>query len=65
MEFGFGVPTRGSLATPDSMAKLAKAGEEMGFGIVSISDHIVIPKTIASRYPYNESGEFARGPTPA
>ena len=62
MEFGFGVPTRGPLATPDSMAALAKAGEEMGFGIVSVSDHIVIPKTIESRYPYNESGEFAGGP---
>ena len=62
MEFGFGIPTRGPLATPDSMAKLAKAGEEMGFEIASVSDHIVIPRSIASRYPYNESGEFAGGP---
>jgi len=63
MEFGFGVPTRGPLAAPESIAALVKAGEEMGFGIVSVSDHIVIPRRIASRYPYNESGEFAGGPS--
>ncbi len=63
MEFGFGVPTRGPLAAPESLATLVKAGEEMGFGIVSVSDHVVIPRRIASIYPYNESGEFAGGPS--
>ena len=63
MEFGFGVPTRGPLATPDNLAALARGGEEMGFEIVSVSDHIVIPRSIESRYPYNETGEFAGGPT--
>ena len=62
MEFGFGVPTRGPVATPDSLATLAQRGEEMGFSIISVSDHVVIPKSIASRYPYNETGEFAGGP---
>ena len=61
MEFGFGMPTRGPLARPDTMATLAQRGEEMGFGIISVSDHIVIPKTIDSRYPYSETGEFAGG----
>ena len=51
MEYGFGVPTRGPLATPDNLVALARRGEEMGFGIISVSDHIVIPATIASRYP--------------
>jgi probable F420-dependent oxidoreductase len=59
MKFGFGVPTRGPLANPDSIAALARKGEELGFGFVSVSDHLVIPRGIASRYPYNESGEFA------
>jgi probable F420-dependent oxidoreductase len=31
----------------------------MGFNIISVSDHVVIPKSIDSRYPYSESGEFA------
>ena len=58
MEFGFGVPTSGPLSAPESLAALARRGEEMGFGIISVSDHVVIPKSIASRYPYSEAGEF-------
>ena len=63
MEFGFGIPSRGPMATPKSMAALAHKGEELGFGIISASDHIIIPKAIASTYPYNESGAWAGSPT--
>ena len=59
MEFGFGVPTRGPLSSPENMVALANKGEEMGFDIVSVSDHIVIPRSIDSVYPYNESGRYA------
>ena len=63
MQFGFGLPTRGPMATPQSLATLAQKGEELGFAIISVSDHIIIPKAIASTYPYNESGTFAGSPT--
>jgi probable F420-dependent oxidoreductase len=63
MEFGFGVPTRGPLSSTESLMKLAQGGEQMGFGILSVSDHIVVPKTIDSTYPYNESGRFAGSDT--
>ena len=63
MEFGFGLPTRGAMATPQNLATLARTGEELGFAIISVSDHIIIPKAIASTYPYNESGTFAGSPT--
>ena len=63
MKFGFGLPTRGPLATPESLATLARQGEELGFAIISVSDHIIIPKAIASTYPYNESGTFAGSPS--
>ncbi len=59
MEFGFGMPTRGPLSTPDNLAAIARHGEELGFDIIGVSDHIVIPRSIQSRYPYSESGEFA------
>lgn len=62
MQFGFGLPTRGPMATPQSLATLARKGEELGFAILSVSDHIIIPKTIASTYPYNESGTYMGGP---
>jgi probable F420-dependent oxidoreductase len=51
------------MATPEGLATLAKQGEEMGFAIISVSDHVVIPKAIASTYPYNESGTFMSSPS--
>jgi probable F420-dependent oxidoreductase len=53
------------MATPQSLATLARTGEELGFATISVSDHIIIPKTIDSTYPYNESGTFAGSPTGA
>jgi probable F420-dependent oxidoreductase len=58
MEIGFGIPNRGPLATLENLSAMAQKGEEMGFDIVSVSDHIVVPNTIDSVYPYNESGKF-------
>ena len=59
MEFGFAEPTRGALATPSVLSTIARRGEEFGFGFIAISDHVVIPRNIESRYPYSETGEFA------
>ena len=33
----------------------------MGFDIICVTDHIVVPKTVAAVYPYSESGEFKGG----
>ncbi len=61
MKFGFNAPTAGPLAAPAELSRLCIAGETMGFDYATFSDHVVIPDTIASRYPYSESGEFAAG----
>ena len=61
MEYGFGVSTRGPLATLEAITTLARRGEEMGFSLVNVSDHIVIPKEVKSRYPYNQTGKFTGG----
>lgn len=65
MQIGFSLPTRGPLATPDHLATLVERGEELGFDIVAVSDHVVIPRAIDSRYPYSASGEFTGDPTGA
>ena len=59
MEFGFGLPNRGPLSAPDNLIALAQRGEEMGYSIINVSDHVVIPRAIHSRYPYSETGEFS------
>ena len=58
MEFGFGVPSRGPLASLENIVALARKGEELGFDIITVSDHVVVPNDIDSIYPYSDSGEF-------
>ena len=61
MLIGFDVPTRGPLATPADLVRIATEGEAMGFGYGTFSDHIVIPADIQARYPYSQTGEFPAG----
>lgn len=58
MRFGFSVPNGGPLATPQGIRALAEKGEALGFDIVAAVDHVVIPKSIESIYPYSPSGKF-------
>jgi alkanesulfonate monooxygenase SsuD/methylene tetrahydromethanopterin reductase-like flavin-dependent oxidoreductase (luciferase family) len=41
---------------------LAQAAEALGFDAVWVSDHVVIPATSASAYPYSPDGAFRLGP---
>jgi len=61
MLIGFDLPTRGALASPETISRLAIEGEAMGFDYLTLSDHIVIPKDITARYPYAATGEFPLG----
>jgi probable F420-dependent oxidoreductase len=65
IQFGFGLPTRGRLSSPENLVKLAKHAEDLGFDFISVSDHVVIPRAIGSRYPYSATGEFAVDPSGA
>ncbi len=54
MDFGFSIPTRGAVATTQTIDTFAKRGEELGFRYFAIADHIVIPRRIDSLYPYSK-----------
>ena len=56
MDVGLTIPTRGPLATPESITRLVRRAEHLGFAHLALSDHLVVPRAIASRYPYSESG---------
>jgi probable F420-dependent oxidoreductase len=58
MDVGLTMPTRGPLATPEGIATIARRAEELGFAHFSVSDHVVVPRSIQSRYPYSESGAW-------
>jgi probable F420-dependent oxidoreductase len=58
MKYGFTLPGRGHLATPERLGIIARKGEEFGFDALLAGDHILVPKNISSVYPYTEGGEF-------
>lgn len=61
MEFGFYVPTRGPLSAPENMKMLVTKGEELGFGCLAITDHVVVPRNVDSTYPYSDEGDWPAG----
>ncbi|MEE2803697.1 MAG: LLM class F420-dependent oxidoreductase [Pseudomonadota bacterium] len=58
MDIGMTLPGRGPLAEPNSLEQLARRADELGFSHLAVPDHIVVPRTIDSRYPYSASGDF-------
>jgi probable F420-dependent oxidoreductase len=58
MDIGVGTMTRGECATRAGYTAVAERAERLGFGFISVNDHIVIPGDIASRYPYSEEGQW-------
>lgn len=61
MQIGFNVPTSGPLIEPDSVTRIITEGEALGFDYVTISDHIMVPRNLDSKYPYTGTGEFPAG----
>jgi probable F420-dependent oxidoreductase len=58
MKFGFNLPNGGPLAKPDTILQMAARGEQLGFSIFAVPDHIIFPNDIHSRYPYSTDGTY-------
>jgi probable F420-dependent oxidoreductase len=61
VQIGFNAPTSGQLINPDSLTRIITEGEALGFDYVTISDHIMVPRNLESKYPYTDTGEFPAG----
>ena len=61
MDFGFYLPSSGPTARPEPLAEIARRGDRLGFHCMVAGDHILVPKTIDSPYPYTVGGEFPSG----
>jgi probable F420-dependent oxidoreductase len=62
MEFGCHLPIFGPAATRVGLLTFAREMERLGYESLWASDHIVIPHTIHSRYPYSDTGQFPLAP---
>jgi len=54
--FGCSLPSRGPLASPEALRSLANRAEDLSFDSVWVSDHIILPRQVASFYPYSADG---------
>jgi probable F420-dependent oxidoreductase len=62
MEFGFSLPGRGPLATPEQILKLAMRADALRYSSLFVTDHVVLPATQArSIYPYASTGKLPGG----
>lgn len=57
MLYGLTLPEGGPLARPESIKRIAVRAEELGFYAMEMGDHIVIPESIRSTYPYTQDGK--------
>ena len=62
MEIGVHLPVYGAAATREGVLLVARRIEALGYDSLWVSDHVVIPWTIRSRYPYNATGDFPLSP---
>jgi probable F420-dependent oxidoreductase len=53
VRFGVALPNYGPLATPDTLARLARQADDLGIDSLWVSDHLVAPVGVASVYPYD------------
>jgi probable F420-dependent oxidoreductase len=62
MDVGCHLPVYGPAATRESTLGFARRMEALGFDSLWVSDHVVIPWRISTRYPYGATGEFPLPP---
>lgn len=61
MQFGVTTFTRGPLATREGFHAIAAAAEKAGFDFIAVNDHVVVPASFDSKYPYNPEGKWSGG----
>lgn len=62
MQVGVRIPGSGSNASPENIARVARWAEELGFASVWAPDHVVMPETVQSSYPYVADGRWPYPP---
>jgi probable F420-dependent oxidoreductase len=62
LEFGANIFGVGPLADPGTLSDVARLAEDLGYHSIFVADHVVLPRTLASRYPYSPDGGFPYDP---
>lgn len=62
MKFALHAVGCGSTARPEMLAQVARKAEALGFESVWIPEHLAVPVTMRTPYPYAADGKFPGGP---
>ncbi len=58
MRFGLMIMARGPGGNGPGLSAMAKAAEAGGLDLLAFNDHVVVPRDIASKYPYSNDGAW-------
>ena len=58
MRFGIHLPQVGPNANRENILRMARFAEDHGFDSIWVSDHVITPRGLRSKYPYNATGEY-------
>jgi probable F420-dependent oxidoreductase len=53
------LPNSGAKATPANVTTVARAAERLGFHSLWVTDRVLVPRSVASHYPYGTGGVWA------
>jgi probable F420-dependent oxidoreductase len=62
LEFGANIFGVGALADPGTLSGIARLAEDLGYHSIFVADHVLLPRAIASKYPYSRDGGFPYDP---
>lgn len=62
MKIGLKLPSSGPLATAAFIAEIAAMADQLGYHSLQVSDHVVLPAQVGSRYPYGAARAAAFQP---
>ncbi len=63
MDFGIHVRAQGWLTERTNLIALAQRAEALEYRLIGMVDHLVLPRDVATRYPYTEDGVWPGTPT--
>lgn len=61
MKFGVNTAPRGLMVTREAYKTVAQSAENFGYNFLSVSDHVIVPSSNDSDYPYSEDAVWTGG----
>jgi probable F420-dependent oxidoreductase len=58
MDFGLHLPASSASVTAQDLVRFAQRAEALGFYLLTVADHVIVPKEISVPYPYTVDGKY-------